>query len=190
MGDIAMRPAEALDPVPIARIHVGSWQSTYAGLLPDEILVNVDCAQHADRWWRYFLGRFRRKYLVYGAESASRGVTAFASAGPSRQTASIYRVEVDTIYLRNDYRGDGIGGQLFAATVVWVQEAWPVGDRKMPKREPVAHFLRAHGRLARRPAHGQRRDVADGRGRLCVWRHVRTRSVRHGVTAGKERTIR
>jgi L-amino acid N-acyltransferase YncA len=123
MGDIAIRPAEARDAAAIARIHVESWQSTYAGLLPDEILVNLDSAQHEARWWRHVLGRFRRNHFVYVAEAPSEGVVGFASAGPSRQTALPYRGEVYTIYLRDDYHGNGIGKQLFASTVAGVQEA-------------------------------------------------------------------
>ncbi len=123
MGDIAIRPAEARDAAAIARIHVESWQSTYAGLLPDEVLVGLDSAQHEARWWRHVLGRFRRNHSVYVVEAASEGVVGFASAGPSRQRALPYRGEVYTIYLRDDYHGRGIGKQLFASAVAGVQEA-------------------------------------------------------------------
>ena len=33
--DISIRPAVAEDAAPIARVHVESWRSTYAGILPD-----------------------------------------------------------------------------------------------------------------------------------------------------------
>ena len=39
--DISIRAAVAEDAAPIARVHVESWRSTYAGILPDEILLNV-----------------------------------------------------------------------------------------------------------------------------------------------------
>lgn len=123
IAEIAIRAAQAEDAADIARIHVESWQSTYAGILPDEILLGLDSAQHEARWWRHVLGRFRRNHFVYVAEDPDCGIVGFASAGPSRQTGLPYRGEVYTIYLRDDYHGMGIGKQLFASTVAGVQEA-------------------------------------------------------------------
>lgn len=114
--------AQAPDAAAIARIHVESWQSTYAGLLPSEVLVNLDTAQHEARWWRHVLGRFRRNHFVYVAEDADGEIVGFASAGPSREADLPYRGEVYTIYLRDDFHGRGIGKQLFASTVAGVQE--------------------------------------------------------------------
>ena len=121
--DIGVRAASAEDAAAIARIHVESWQSTYAGILPDEVLLNLDSAQYEARWWRHVLGRFRRNHFVYVAESPDGGVVGFASAGPSRNSGLPYRAEVYTIYLGDDYHGRGIGRQLFASAVAGAQEA-------------------------------------------------------------------
>jgi L-amino acid N-acyltransferase YncA len=121
--DIGVRAASAEDAAAIARIHVESWQSTYAGILPDEVLLNLDSAQYEARWWRHVLGRFHRNHFVYVAESPDGGVVGFASAGPSRNSGLPYRAEVYTIYLGDDYHGRGIGRQLFASAVAGAQEA-------------------------------------------------------------------
>lgn len=121
--DIGVRAAEPEDAAVIARVHVESWQSTYAGILPNEVLLNLDSAEHEARWWRHVLGPFRRNHFVYVAESVDGGVVGFASAGPSRSTGLPYRAEVYTIYLQDDYQGQGIGRQLFACTVARAQEA-------------------------------------------------------------------
>lgn len=121
--DIGVRAAEPDDAAAIARIHVESWQSAYAGILPDEVLLNLDTAEHEARWWRHVLGPFRRNHFVYVAESAEGGVVGFASAGPSRSTGLPYKAEVYTIYLQDDYQGVGIGRRLFACTVARAQEA-------------------------------------------------------------------
>lgn len=121
--DIGVRAAAPEDAAAIARIHVESWQSTYAGILPDEVLLNLDTAEHEARWWRHVLGPFRRNHFVYVAEAVEGGVVGFASAGPSRNTRLPYKAEVYTIYLRDDYHGQGIGRQLFASTVARAQEA-------------------------------------------------------------------
>ena len=121
--DIIIRPATAEDAGDIARIHVESWQSTYAGILPDEILLGLNSAQHEARWWRHVLGQFRRNHFVYVAEERDEATVGFASAGPSRNPALPYKGEVYTIYLRDGYHGNGIGRQLFASAVAGVQEA-------------------------------------------------------------------
>lgn len=121
--DIGVREAEADDAAVIARIHVESWQSTYAGILPADVLLSLDTAEHEARWWRHVLGRFRRNHFVYVAEAGEVGVVGFASAGPSRNAELPYKAEVYTIYLQDDFHGLGIGRQLFASTVARAQEA-------------------------------------------------------------------
>lgn len=122
-ADIGIRPATADDASAIAQIHVESWRSTYAGILPDEVLLNLDTAQHEARWWRHVLGRFRRNHFVYVAEDGDGNVVGFASAGPSRHPSLPYRAEVYTIYLRDEYHGRGIGRDLFASTVAGAEKA-------------------------------------------------------------------
>ena len=153
--DIRIRPAVADDAAAIARVHVESWQSTYAGILPDEVLLNLDSAQHEARWWRHVLGRFRRNHFVYVAETAAGELAGFASAGPSRHPSLPYKAEVYTIYLRDEFHGIGAGRQLFASVVAAVQEArgpsvivWCLSGN------PSRYFYEAMGGalVARRPS--------------------------------------
>ena len=120
--EISIRPAVAEDAAEIARVHVKSWQSTYADILPEEILLNLNSNQHEARWWRSVLGRFRRNHFVYVAETGEGEVAGFSSAGPSRHPSLPYRAEVYTIYLRDEFHGVGAGRQLFASTVAAVGE--------------------------------------------------------------------
>jgi len=117
---IVIRPAVAGDAADIARVHVESWRSTYAGLLPDEVLLGLDSGEHEARWWRHVLGRFRSNHLVNVAADGDGRIIGFSSAGPSRQRSLPYRAEVYTIYLRDDFHGCGIGRRLFSATVAGV----------------------------------------------------------------------
>lgn len=153
--DISIRPAVAEDAASIAEVHVESWQSTYAGILPDKILLNLDSNQHEARWWRHVLGRFRRNHFVYVAETGDGDIAGFASAGPSRHPTLPYRAEVYTIYLRDDFHGVGAGRQLFASTVAAVSEArgpsvivWCLSGN------PSRYFYEAMGGalVARRPS--------------------------------------
>ena len=45
-----LRPARPGDAAAIARVHVDTWRSTYAGLLPDRYLVTMSMTRRAAHW--------------------------------------------------------------------------------------------------------------------------------------------
>ena len=47
---ISVRPAKLEDAATLARIYVETWRDTYAGMLPDEMLVNMSEVRHAASW--------------------------------------------------------------------------------------------------------------------------------------------
>lgn len=110
-----IRPAAIEDAGAIARIHIESWRSTYAGLLPDQVLLDLDSRIHEMRWWRHALSRRRPQHAVLVAEDDDEGVVGFGSCGPSRDRNLPFRGEIYTIYLRDEFQGDGIGKRLFLA---------------------------------------------------------------------------
>lgn len=114
-GPVIVRPARREDAAAIARIYVESWRSTYAGLLPDKLLLRMNVADHEARWWRHALSRFRRNHFVYVAEWGDDGVVGFGSGGPSREQGLPYRGEIYTLYLGDEFHGRGIGKKLFQA---------------------------------------------------------------------------
>jgi len=132
-----IRQAVETDATPIARVHVESWRTTYAGLLPDRVLLNLNSAEHESRWWRSVLARQRRSNYIYVAEHERHGVIGFGSAGPSRDNGLHYRGEVYTLYLDDAFHGEGIGRQMFTvlserlvaergpSMVVWVLNGNP-----------------------------------------------------------------
>jgi GNAT superfamily N-acetyltransferase len=152
--DIGVREADADDAAAIALIHAESWQSTYAGILPDDVLLNLKSGEREEHRWRHILGPFRRNHFVCVAESADGCVMGFASAGPSRCATLPYKAEVYTIYVQDDFHGQGIGRQLFASTVARAQESrgpsvivWCLGTN------PSRFFYERMGgvQVARRP---------------------------------------
>lgn len=116
-GSITIRAAEKADAAAIAKVHVDSWRSTYAGILPDDLLLGLSTREHESRWWRHVLGRYRRNHYVYVAEDAEEGVVGFGSGGPSRESGLPYRGEIYTLYLRDEYHGQGVGRDLFRALI-------------------------------------------------------------------------
>ena len=134
---IVIRRARIEDAAAIARVHVESWRSTYAGMLPEDMLIRLSSAEHEARWWRHVLGRFRRRHYVYVAEHRKEGVIGFVSGGPSRDRELVHDSEIYALYLLDEYHGVGVGRALFLrladrlyrecgpGLVVWVLSANP-----------------------------------------------------------------
>ncbi|MBO6782909.1 MAG: GNAT family N-acetyltransferase, partial [Alphaproteobacteria bacterium] len=141
---IRVRPARQDDVAEIARIHVESWRSAYAGLLPDASLVRMSVAGQA-RQWRSVVRRADHLHRVFVAADARpdapEAVIGFASCGPARHPAGSSRSpndgEVFTLYVEPDRQGEGAGrallercldtlaGERRRHAVVWVIAANP-----------------------------------------------------------------
>jgi L-amino acid N-acyltransferase YncA len=125
------------DAMAIAEIYVDSWRDTYAGLLPDDVLLRLNAANREVRWWRRTLSGRRQDQLVYVVEDAEHGVIGFASGGASRGPGLSHEIEIFTLYLRDEFHGRGIGKELFltlserlaarsdGSLVVWVLDGNP-----------------------------------------------------------------
>jgi len=101
-----MHDAEA-----IARIHVETWRSTYAGLLPDNLLVGMSFEKQTKMWQRMLRGG----ETVIVAEDPRYGIIGFGSYGPNRSTRSKFSGEVYTLYMLPDFQGLSIGQGLLRA---------------------------------------------------------------------------
>jgi len=149
-----IRKAVEQDAAAIARIYIESWRSTYPGLLPDKLLLDMSSQDHEARWWRAMIARGRGRLFYAVAEDDTQGVVGFGSAGPSRDPRLKYSGEVYTLYLRDEFHGSGLGRRLFVSLgercamahgstlVVWVL-----------KGNPARYFYEALGGkyVARRP---------------------------------------
>lgn len=156
MSGGTIRTATADDGAAIARIHVETWRSTYAGILPDAYLVRMNVTGQR-RIWRQTLRTTGRRHQVFVATTADGEVVGFASCGPARRHTlprrAPYDGEVYTLYVAIDHQGQGHGkrllqacfGELRAATksaaVIWVLAANPArffyeaqGGRKVAER--------------------------------------------------------
>lgn len=110
---ITFRPATADDARGIATVHVASWQSTYAGILPEEFLANLS-ADARETLWKDNLSHddYGKTKFAIVAEVAGR-VIGFADGGPARN-ASGCDCEIFAIYLLGEYQQQGLGKELMS----------------------------------------------------------------------------
>jgi len=115
---IKIRKATARDANAIARVHVDTWRDTYAGIIPDRILVGMSRRQNGTRW-SIDLGKLGKGQTIMVAEDSHAGVVGFGGCGRARYGNLPYDGEVYTLYVLTDYRGQGTGkkllGELFGA---------------------------------------------------------------------------
>src|SRR5579859_5336813 len=126
---ISIRAAVASDAGAIARVHVESWRTTYAGIVPDAYLAGLDETLRTQLW---------REWLGSGASVlvAERGgvVVGFAHAGKIREAVETSDAELYSLYLLIEVQGRGmglallkgmavlLGEQGFKSLAVWVLE--------------------------------------------------------------------
>ncbi len=110
---IKIRKATAGDANAIARVHVDTWRDTYAGIIPDRILLGMSHRRHCAAWSVEF-GERRNGHTVMVAEDSRAGVVGFGSCGRARYANLPHDGEVYTLYVLTDYRGRGIGKSLLS----------------------------------------------------------------------------
>jgi ribosomal protein S18 acetylase RimI-like enzyme len=162
---IRIRRARRHDAAAIGRVHVETWQATYAGLLPDALLAAMSHVRQS-AWWSRLLSDPGEARGVFVADDDDMGVVGFGSCGPVRDppeglSGRERRVgEVYTLYVEPDFQNQGLGRRLLdalfrqlAADGCDVVVLWMLADN------PTRFFYEGMGG---RPA-GQRVDTLAGR---------------------------
>lgn len=110
----AIRRATPVDARAIARVHVETWRSTYAGLLPDRVIIDMRIDEKATQW-RQLISRQSRREVTLVAVAPGAGIVGFASGGPAGSTPLPYEGEIHTLYVVPDWQERGIGRLLLRA---------------------------------------------------------------------------
>jgi ribosomal protein S18 acetylase RimI-like enzyme len=96
----------------IARVHVETWRSAYAGILPDRVVVQMSVDDKAAAW-RHLIQRQDAVDAVIVAEMDDGTIVGFASCGPAGpESMPDYDGEVHTLYVLPDWQEQGIGRAL------------------------------------------------------------------------------
>lgn len=144
MSRFAIRDATPADAEGIARAHTESWQDSYRGILPPNVLDFVDIGQRAAS---------RRRILTAGAgfhavayDVSHRDIVGFCDAGPSRR-AGPSRGEIYALYLVPYAKRYGLGSELIARATRWFTTVglppmiiWVLEDNR-----PARRFYEAMG---------------------------------------------
>lgn len=111
MSGFSIRTARVEDANAIARVHVETWRTTYAGLIPDHYLIGLSIDAYAAKW-KKLLKSDPPSHVMFVAEVAGKPI-GFATGGPARLKNAPAPAEVYTLYVAGDFQGQGIGRALF-----------------------------------------------------------------------------
>jgi ribosomal protein S18 acetylase RimI-like enzyme len=149
---IIVREARPADAPAIARVHVDSWRSAYAGMLPDNVLIGMSLQTHTQRWAR-IIGSRRKGETVLVSEVPNAGVVGFGSCGRAGVRQLPLSGEIYTLYVHPEWQDRGLGRRLLRrlfdslvvrgmnSAVVWVLAENPsrffyetMGGRRVAER--------------------------------------------------------
>jgi ribosomal protein S18 acetylase RimI-like enzyme len=127
---ISIRRAVPADAVAIGAVHVAAWRSAYPTILPDAYLARMSVTRQAIGYER----SIRRGVSVHVAHNTQSGaqpgaepgatrprVVGFATAAPHAH--ALGDGEIETLYVLDDWRDQGIGRSLMSAVARDLAEA-------------------------------------------------------------------
>jgi ribosomal protein S18 acetylase RimI-like enzyme len=106
-----IRAATVADARGIADVDVETWQTAYAGILPDTVLTGISHRHRAMSWVRFAT---RRPGDVIVAVEQEK-IVGFGSCGAQRDVELPYTGEIYTLYVAPDFQGKDVGRQLLVA---------------------------------------------------------------------------
>lgn len=108
--DVTIRAARVEDAAAIGEVYVETWRTTYAGMVPDSVLLEMNEEIQGVRW----AGVIEHdRELVKVADDARLGLVGMASGGRARR-GSGFAAEVFTLYVLPDAQGAGVGRGIMA----------------------------------------------------------------------------
>jgi ribosomal protein S18 acetylase RimI-like enzyme len=110
MSRFSVREAKLGDAEAIARAHTESWQSSYRGILPDNVLDRIDVGQRADSRRRILADRSIYQLVAYDVTHGD--IVGFCDAGPPRRHMP-YAGEIYALYMIHRAKRHGLGQEMF-----------------------------------------------------------------------------
>ena len=117
MSRFAVREAKVGDAEAIARAHTLSWQTSYRGILPDNVLDRIDVGQRADSRRRILRDAKIFKLVAYDLTHGD--IVGLCDAGPARRYAP-YGGEIYALYLVQHAKLHGLGREMLERCQAWL----------------------------------------------------------------------
>src|SRR5512136_2530600 len=103
--DPLIRPAQIEDARAMARVHVDTWRTTYAGIVPDEHLANLSVERSQARWSEHLQDPQGEQAFV--ALTSTGEIVGIASGGPAREAVENCDGELYVLYVLKAFQGMG-----------------------------------------------------------------------------------
>lgn len=115
-----VRPARPDDAAILARIYVAAWRDTYAGILPDSMLVGMSDVRHAAAWQQELATRDRHSDTLVAEDDDE--VLGLVTVGPARRVSrsQLEGGEIYRLYVAPERQNEGIGKALLMASLDWL----------------------------------------------------------------------
>lgn len=117
-----VRPAIVVDAAQIADLHVRSWQTGYAGLVPQPLLDGVDLARRLARWKEFLRETAWPRTGTLVAEEGDR-LVGFVRLCPERGTELSAAGEVAAFHVAPARWREGIGRTLMGVALAQLANA-------------------------------------------------------------------
>ncbi|MGE5095950.1 MAG: N-acetyltransferase family protein [Betaproteobacteria bacterium] len=110
----SIREAEQADAAAIARVHTESWRTTYAGILPRELIAR-ESGTKSELVWQRRLAHPARGAATWIAETRREGIVGFATCGEARDPIEGLDAEIYALYVIHSHQRRGVGRELVRA---------------------------------------------------------------------------
>ena len=107
---IIYREATAEDIPQIAKVHVESWQKSFAGIAPQDYLDKMSVENRIEQFKKAFSQT--SFYKMFVAEAPGKGIVGFADFGKAKE-GNGFEANLYAIYFLREFQRKGIGGNLF-----------------------------------------------------------------------------
>ena len=113
-GRPKVRRAKIEDAAGMAWVHVETWRTAYAGIMPDAYLAGIS-HKKSERFFHKSLAEPEPGSLALVAEDANGSIVGFAVAGPDRDEDGGGKAELYGVYILERHQRQGLGRRLVAA---------------------------------------------------------------------------
>jgi len=114
-ADIVVRPATSADAAAISAVHRESWRTTYAGILPLEVIAR-EADRKSEESWRRWLDNADRASATLVAERPGGTLVGFSFCGAARAPLEGLEAEIYALYVLQPDQRQGIGRELVRAS--------------------------------------------------------------------------